>query len=678
MPLIAKLQLELLRQRGHLLPWIPVCLGAGVAMYFGLPGEPGFVQLAGLMGIASVLAVTARFAGAAIGPVIIGTALLTVGVVLGAARAHIVDAPVLKGRYYGTIEGRIINIDRSASDALRLTLGDVRIDRAGPVPRRVRVALHGPQRFLDPKSNLHVALTGHLTPPSGPAEPGGFDFQRHAWFQRLGAVGYTRTPVLAIAPPPDGYSIFAVRRALSQAVQTRMRGEAGAFAAAVTTGDRSAMSRQVIDDLRRSNLAHLLAISGLHMGLLAGFVFAAVRVALSLFPPLALRLPVKKLAAVAALVAATGYLLLSGGNVATERAYIMSAVALGAVMVERRAISLRAVAVAALVVIVLRPEAVTGPGFQMSFAATTALVAVFRLLSGQDNTPIPRWLRPVLAVIVSSLVAGLATAPIAAAHFNQIAHYGLIANLLSVPVMGLVVVPSAVLAACLAPLGLEGVGLWVMGLGLEWILTVAGQVADLPGARSTVQTPPFWVLPMIAFGGLWLVLWQGRARLAGLPVIALAFVVWSQAQRPEVLIAQNGKLVGVLTDQGRALSRPVGQGFVARIWLENDGDTADQKSAASRWPNGEGSEITPQIITVNSQRLIHVWGKRALAQFSGCAPGDIVVFAMDYDTRLPCVQFDSSDLGRGAIALQFGPLDADKITMLTASNGVRLWNRHDP
>ncbi|WP_348524108.1 ComEC/Rec2 family competence protein [Phaeobacter sp. J2-8] len=237
-------------------------------------------------------------------------------------------------------------------------------------------------------------------------------------------------------------------------MQDALPGEIGAFAAAITTGDRSGMGEGTLKALRDTNLAHLLAISGLHMGLLAGFVFSVVRLAIAMVPFVALRLPGHRIAAVFALIAAASYLALSGGNVATERAFIMVAVALIAVVFNRRAISLRAVALAALIVLVLRPEALLGPGFQMSFAATTALVAVFNHLRGAPEV-VPRWLWAVLAVILSSAVAGFATAPVAAAHFNRIAQFGLVANLLTVPLMGILVMPAAVVAACLRLLGLR-------------------------------------------------------------------------------------------------------------------------------------------------------------------------------------------------------------------------------
>ena len=226
---------------------------------------------------------------------------------------------------------------------------------------------------------MRVMTTGHLSPPSGPVEPGGFDFQRHAWFGQLGAVGYTRVPLIGLAVAAEDWKlwVFQIRMTISARVREVITGDVGGFAAAVTTGDRSGMSQEALSDLRASNTAHLLEISGLHMGLLSGFVFASLRLFLIFLPYLGPRIAARKIAAGGALLIAAAYLALSGGNVATERAFIMVADALIAIMLNRRAISLRAVAIAATIVLVLRPEALLGPGFQMSFAATTGLVAVF-------------------------------------------------------------------------------------------------------------------------------------------------------------------------------------------------------------------------------------------------------------------------------------------------------------
>ena len=668
MGVLARINHELLCQRGFLFPWAPVFFGIGIGVYFGFTWEPGlsfFLSVVAIGGCAAVLGLRRPGAWSPLGYAL---ALIALGTCIAGIRAHRVAAPVLDFRYYGPVEGRVVGIDRSASDALRLTLDQVVLARTDPsrLPARVRISLHGGATASRVEPGQWVMTTAHLSPPQGPVEPGGFDFRRHAWFQVLGGVGYTRVPVLAIAPPErHNLWIFRVRMAVSDHMRRVLPGDVGGFAAAVTTGDRSGVSQDTLDALRASNLAHLLAISGLHMGLLAGFVFGVIRYGLALFPAVALRVPIRKVAAVVALIVAAGYLALSGGNVATERAFIMVAVALLALLFDRRALSLRAVAMAALIVLALRPEALLSPGFQMSFAATTALVAVFGWFRDGRISLGPRWLAPVVGLIISSAVAGAATAPVGAVHFNALAKYGLIANLLSVPVMGTVVIPAAVLALCLAPLGLSSIGLWIMGLGLRWILFVAHWVAGLPAARSFVPSPDPIVLPMICLGMIWLILWQGRLRFVGLLPCLAALVLWAQTERPPVLIADTGGLVGVMTEDGRALSKARGAGFIAGVWLENDGDAANQPEAANRW----GDDALLRRTTFDKWQIIHVPGKRAAATLDECSEGQIVVTSVALETTGDCQLYDPVTLRQsGALALY-----PDRVISARAVTGDRLW-----
>jgi len=573
-------------QRGHLLHWAPVCLGTGIGIYFALPAEPGAAAGAGIAAALPALGVLAWRGGAAGRPLALAALLILAGLALAWARAGLVAAPVPGFPLYGPVEGRVVAVDRSASGRPRLTLDRVWIgDLAAPeTPARIRISLHG--KGPVPLPGARVMTTAFLIPPPGPSEPGGFDFRRMAWFQRLGAVGYTRVPVLRAAPGHGGGPVIRLARArldLAAAIRARVPGQEGAVAAAILTGDRSAISDRTTEALRRANLSHLLAISGLHMGLLAGFVFWAARAALALVPALALRLPAKKVAAIAALCAGAGYLALSGASVATQRAFVMAAVMLAAVLADRRAITLRAVALAALIVLAMRPESLMTAGFQMSFAATTALVAAFgavretRLWRARAGP-----FRRVMALILSSAVAGAATAPFAAAHFNRIAEYGLVANLLAVPVMGAVVMPAAVVAGLAAPLGLAGLPLLAMQLGLGWILWVAGRIAALGGAVIPVPASAPAVLALLSFGLLFFLLWQGRGRLAGIALAVLALGLWVTGERPALLVAGSGRLIGVMTAEGRALSKPEGDGYTARLWLENDGDAAGQREAFAR------------------------------------------------------------------------------------------------
>ncbi len=682
MAAISRIFAPLQVQRGYLFPWVPVAFATGIGFYFAVMAEPLAWHYLVCVGGIAALSVLAIRAGEGVAPVLIALALVLAGFTMAGLRAHRLATPVLDFRYYGPIEGRIVTIDRSLSDKVRLTLDRVVMERMAlrDTPHRVRVSLHGEQGFVAPEPGLWVMTTGHLSPPQGPAEPGGFDFRRMAWFKQLGAVGYTRSPVLAVGPPGEvgaGLWVHRLRMRISAWVQATMPGEAGAFAAAVMTGDRSGMGRGTLDALRNSNLAHLLAISGLHMGLLTGFVFAALRLGLVLVPRVGLRLPVKKLAAAVSLLVGGGYYLLSGGNVATERAFIMVGVMFVAVLFDRRAITLRAVAVAACIVLLLRPETLTQPGFQMSFAATTALVAVFGALRDWRGWKVPKWASPVLAVVISSAVAGLATAPVAAAHFNRIADYGLLANLASVPLMGLVVMPGAVLTAVLAPLGLGWVGLAVMRPAIEWILGVAHWVSGLEGAVTPVVTPSPAVLPVLALGAIWLVLWRGRGRLAGLAPMALAFVIWSQVERPPLLIADSAGLIGVMTNQGRALSKPRGDGFVALSWLENDGDGARQKAAAGR-PGFEGARGDLSVL-LGGNRIVHLSGRGAKERVAeACRRAVLVIVTGDVGPADECQVLDPGHLrDTGSLAIWPGP---EKLRIVSAAElgGRRLWTVEGP
>ncbi len=573
--------------QGHLFPWLAVFLGLGIGVWFALPWEPGapfYALAAGATLLAGWLALRGPESWRAVGGAVFAVAL---GLLAAGWRAHAIEAPMLGFRYYGPIQGRLLEIDRSQSDALRLTMDQVVLEDmdAARTPSKVRVSLQGkgkPPSSLIPGQTL--MLTGLLAPPEGPVEPGGFDFRRMAYFDQLGAVGYSRNPVLVLEPPADGAQwIDRLRTYMSTAMMTAVPGDAGAFSSGVLTGDQSGISQDAVKALRDSSLAHLLAISGMNMVFIVGFVFFLIRAAIACIPPLALRIPGKKVAAGLSLGLAYFYLLLSGANVATERAFIMVAVALVAIMLDRRAITLRTAAISAIIILLTKPESLVEPGFQMSFAATVALISGFGALDRQMlRQRLPRWGIHVFTLVLSSVIGGLATAPFAAAHFNRFADYGLIANLLTVPVMGAVVMPAGVIAALLAPFGLAAAPLWVMEQGSRWILFVAHTVAGLDGSVTAIPAPGPWAIPLITFGGLVLILWRGRGRMVGLGPIAVALVLWSMAERPDVLIASDGSIVGLNGPEGRALSAAKGGGFLARNWLEDDGDLADQGTAAAR------------------------------------------------------------------------------------------------
>jgi competence protein ComEC len=669
--------------RGHLFVWVPVMMGIGVGIWFSLPQEPGMGSYLIAVGVVGLGGAAHRWGPEGAQPIVMAIICVVLGGLLAGMRAHLLEAPVLGFRYYGAVEGRIVLIDRSQSDHIRVTLDQVVLERISPrrTPLRVRVSLHGTQGFLDMAPGQTIIATAHLSAPDGPVEPGAFDFRRMAFFDQLGAVGYTRAPVLLLAPPAPGAQwINRVRAHLRTKVEGQVAGDPGAFAAALVTGDRAGISKAAQDDLRGANLSHLLAISGLHMALLTGFVFATLRYGLTLVPPLALRVSSKKVAAGVALGVGAIYLALSGGNVATERAFVMVAVMLGAVLFDRRALSMRSVALAACVLLALQPETLLEPGFQMSFSATVALIAGYAALRDRGTLSrgkVPFWLMPLLTVVFTSLLAGLATAPIAAAHFNRVAGYGLVANVLAVPVMGFAVMPAAVLAGVLAPLGLEAPALWVMGKGTAWILDVAQMVAGWDGAVRAVPTPSGAVIPVMVLGALWLVLWRGPARFVGVVPMIFAFGLWAQVTRPPLLISGDGALIGLASPEGRVLSAPKGAGFIARQWLENDGEMGDQTAAAAR--AGFVGNAKLRQFAFGGWRMAQIKGKGTEGLIAeACAGADLVIATVSISQALPagCQLFDATKL-RKTGSLAIWPLGNGELRVQPTKAQSRLWTRAD-
>ncbi len=671
------------RQQGLL--WVPVCLGFGIWMYFAMPVEPStnwyWVCMAG-----SCLCLMFGFISrAVVGTFSVIVGLVLLGFCLSIIRAETVAGPVLGWRYYGPVTGTVVAIDRSSSDKPRLTLKNPTMGKisARRTPTYIRVSLHSDQTTL-PKPGARIAIVGSFSPPNGPSEPSGYDFQRRAWFRTLGAVGYSRKYFEVLSEPePNNWRVwvFRARLALSSELRKHLPVKQGGFAAAIIVGDRSFVDQTSLKHLRRANLAHLLAISGLHMGLMTGVVFALIRVGLALIPRYALRLPAKKIAAVFAIFVGLSYLVLSGASVATQRAFVMVAMMLGAILIDRLAISLRAVAMAAIIILTIWPENLLEPGFQMSFAATIALVVVFRGLKNVRWWKAMyhgrwRYIQPLVGLIGSSLVAGAATAPFAAYHFNQVAHYGLIANVISLPLMSLIVMPCAVLAGVLWPVGLHGVALWGMGQGISAILNMAEWVSGLGGAVSLVPQAPPYALMVFVVGTIVLILFRRTVRLFGIPVVMAAVLLWTQGHRPDVLVTGNGRLVGVMQDGERALNRKRGNGFAARSWLENDGLFFDQIKSAALF---EAPNVDRFIQKVGDATIFYLWGKKLDLDelFDICREYDVLIAPQWRETVSgQCMYWGERELRYdGSLSFEDTP-EGLKIETARQNGGKRLWNSY--
>lgn len=391
---------------------------------------------------------------------------------LGWTAAHLRGVSVAQAAYVGSdepvrIEGWVVANDAS-DNGPRLRLLVNTIEGVAEPPRYVRVSVSEAGLLTAGRGARCRAVLG---PPSGPMAPGGYDFARRAYFERLGATGFAfgRCRPIALDPPSDWLDrqrlhLAALRADLAAAIVAAAPGRGGAIAAALVTGDRSSIDADTNAVLRDSGLGHLLSVSGIHMGVVGGLVFAVVMWVLSLIPPIALRFPVKKIAAVSALAVLAVYLIISGSSVPALRSFVMACVAFGAILLDRPAISMRGLALAAFIVVLIFPESVIEPGFQMSFAATMALVALFEMLKRAPHEPalptpgpligaMQATTRGIGGVLLISLVAGLATDPFAIYHFQRFSIYALPANLITAPIMSFLVAPAAGAAAVWPRLG---------------------------------------------------------------------------------------------------------------------------------------------------------------------------------------------------------------------------------
>ncbi|MEM1300058.1 MAG: ComEC/Rec2 family competence protein [Pseudomonadota bacterium] len=676
--------------------WLPVAMGVGIWAYFALPREPSvWWAVLPLLPLTLLASGVARRTGWGLFALCWLALFGAAGFSLALWSAHRAEAPHVAFPVGETVEGRLLALSRSASGKPRLLLDDVVVYGMEPedTPARVRLTILDPPEYLPlPGTRLRVYAT--LMPTGEPVEPGAFNFHRRAYFARLGAVGLTRGALIPV--PAEGAAsmldqarilVASVRTRLSRYLRETLPGAEGAFAAAIIVGDRIDIEDTDAEALRASNLAHLLAISGLHMGILTGLVFAVARFLLAIPPQIALRWQTKKLAAVAALAAGLAYLMLSGATVATQRAFIMVAVALCAVLLDRPAITLRALAVAAIIVLAIRPISLLDAGFQMSFAATAALVAGFEAVRRTswrvpERRSIPgRVVRKVAiyfgALIFSSLLAGLATAPIAAYHFNRTAPYGLLANLMAVPAMGLWIAPWACLSAVLAPFGGGELALQAMGRGISFVLWVAHWVAELPGAVRPVQAGAPMVLSLIVLGGLWVLIWAGRARIAGAVLVVAGLWIWvNPSPRPELLVAPDARLVGLMTPHGRALDHETAQGFAAKTWLRRDGDLSTQEVSASRGAfRREKGRTTAEL--PNGWSLEVDWASRPdIARLeAACRDKVLLISRNGPQVSGKCVYLGKSDLRRsGALAIRPTPSGVH-IEKARSLNRDRIWNR---
>ncbi len=696
------------REDGRLFLWLPVFLSLGIGGYFSLPREPAFgelaVMFASVLICAGALAMGLQRLGAGLWRLVIPVMMIVIASGFGLAkiRTEWVRAPIiakLKGSYQ--IEGQLEKLVLLPGGKKRLVLVDLSIARLkrDQTPARIRIVsrVKGPVPIIGSR----IKLKAVLRPPPGPVRPQGFDFARQAWFSQIGAVGFAISKIeLAGAQPLIGprAHIERFRQWVTGQIREVVSGPGADVAVALIVGEKGAIDKKVLNSIRAAGLAHMLAISGMHMALVSGTTFWVLRALLALSSTLALLFDVRKIAAMLAIGVAGGYLLLSGMGISTLRAFIMVSIMFVAILLGRRALSLRNVSVAALLILVFRPESLLEVGFQMSFASVIALVSFYETIVRKEQIErselalvrmIDSFFTGVKGIFLTTLVAGMAVAPIAIYHFHHVTTYSVIGNLLAIPILTMLVMPMALVGLVAMIFDLHALPLQLMGQGNSLIITIAQMVAGFTDARVNVGTISMSAFLIIMSGVLWLCLWKSSYRYLGLAVILAGIVLAPFYDTPFLLIERDGKNI-VLIDQNKnmwPLSTRIAR-YSLDHWKSAYGASIGNRKQQTPRKTGGTQNQKPGHwrcdqygCTAQIKNVLVAYSKHPGALAEDCAHADIVVATYPVPKRMnDChagkLVIDKRALRRrGAHAFYFKNHKIKKVNARQI-RGARPWTLH--
>ncbi len=668
-------------------------LGTGIALYFTLTVEPPLWlgAAATVLGLLAAIAVRRRPVLRAVATAL---ALCAAGFALAQEARGERGAPMLDRRLGSVaLSGRVVDVDMLGR-GWRVIIEPDPIAGLDPAaqPKKVRIRVAPTSDRFEPGDRIAARARLYPVPPQ--ILPGGRDMQRELYFTGIGAVGYSfgaaRRTVDPAKPAGEGgwrEWLLRLRTDMTRRINEALPGSTGGVASAVITGKRGTMAEEVKQAFRDSGLSHLLAIAGLHLGLVGGFVFFSVRTGLALIPPLALRYPIKKIAALLTLVVLFCYLMISGAAIPTERAFVMNGIVFAAILTHRLRLSMRICALAALVVLVIEPESLVGVSFQMSFGAVVALIAVYETWGAR----LAKWFHGggflhkiwgyCAAVAVTTVVATVGTEPFAIYHFHHLVLYSPLANVIAVPISALWTLPWGVVACLMMPFGLEKLALVPMGWGIDVTIVVAQVVAALPGNVWSMPRLPNWGVVVLSFGGLWLCLWQGKWRRWGAVAVVAGLATMLLTRPPDLVLADFGRFLAARTPSGDyqivKTAEKIGKSF---LHTETGG-------AALPWPEpgAGGSPANEYLECATAGRCTYRAAGKQVAIVTAetglpvaCDSVDAIVAQgpAGFACRRKILIADRIDTWRhGAIALW---LDEIGITIETAnqSRGDRPWVPH--
>ena len=671
-------------------PWLAVAFGAGIGAWFALPAAWSWasaIVAALLVALAALALWRGRDDRAHLLLAVLAIALaLAGGLSTIWARSAMIGAEPVDYPRVERVQARILEREeRPAEDRARLTVA-LRDPESGRA-LKVRVNVPSAKDSESLRPGAVIRLRARLMPPAPPILPGAYDFARRAWFDGLAATGTLIGPIEVVQQAPAGDTIGTMQRVLSRHVRERLDGSAGTIAAAFASGDRGAIAESDEEAMRDAGLTHLLSISGLHVSaVIAGAYFLAMRL-LALWPWLTLRVRLPLVAAAIGALAGIGYTLLTGAQVPTVRSCVGAVLVLLALALGREPLSMRMVAVAAIVVLLLWPESLVGPSFQMSFAAVIAIVALHnaapvRAFLAPREEGLARWFgRRLVMLFLTGLLIEIALTPIVLFHFHRAGLYGAFANVIAIPLVTFVSMPLIALALALDLVGLGAPVWWLVGLSLDLLLGIAHFTSAQPGAVKLVPQMGLGTVMLYVGGALWLALRRGRARLWGLVPVVVAGLLLAMTPTPDVLVTRDGRHVGIVGEDGQLLTLRDSRSDYARDNLRELAGVETDPIPLSDWP---GARCSPEFCVMLLERGGRTWSmlmarsnelvqERALA--AACDQIDIVVADrfLPRSCRPRWLKADRRFLDReGGLSLY---LDEPRIVSVAQTQGEHGWWR---
>jgi competence protein ComEC len=640
---------------------LPVGIGIGILLYFAADHEPALWAPLLATLVAAIITVRLR-RSPALFAVALALATIFAGFSAAVIRTGVVATPVLDRVRVGELQGFVESVETRHNGA-RLVVLVTKIAGLAPTetPKRVRVTTPG----ITIAPGEHFAATARLLPPPDPARPGGYDFARDSFYRGYGAVGSLMGTIRlapSAEPAPIGLRFNAwldrARQGLTaRIVQAGGGGQAGAVAAALVTGKRGLITETSNESLRAAGIYHIVSISGLHMVLAAGTMFWSIRALLALFAGVALFWPVKKIAAVGAMIGATAYCIFSGSEVAAERSLIMTLVMLGAILCDRPALSMRNLALSAMIVLLKEPEQLLGPSFQMSFGAVALLIAGAEIHRSIVQPMQPKaslamrmiqslWLG-IVGLAVTTMLATIATTPFSLYHFHTLNPFGLVGNALAVPLVSLVVMPGAVIGTVLYPFGLDAPAWQVMALAMQLVLDGSSWIAGFKGAFTAVPSFGPLAIGLISAALLWTAIWTTPLRWLGVLPAAAGFALAATPSKPDVYIARDGNGALVRTSQNELVIMGKPGRFVITQWLRAAGDARSPDDPAL---NG-AQNCDPQGCTTKLRDGKTIaFARTSSAVAHDCERADLVVTPLSWRGECRAVLADRTRLAQTGAA----------------------------